>query len=99
MGFSPFALGRHSVMNGIGVQGGALPEVQRLQIERLAEFADGHGRLRAWRNQEYRRLASRFDPQADVPLRVWQQEWPPSLVASRDAFARLIGPEHLPAPQ
>jgi hypothetical protein len=97
--FRPFALRRHSVMNGIRVQGGAVPEVQRQQIERLAEFANGHGRLRIWRNQEFRRLASRFDPQTDVPLRVWQQEWPPSRRASRDAFARLIGPEYLAAPQ
>ncbi|MBB2989664.1 hypothetical protein FHR72_001127 [Mycolicibacterium iranicum] len=93
-GFRPFALGRHSVMNGIGVQGRALPEVQRQQIERLAEFANGHRRLWGWRNQEYRRLASRFDPQADVPLRVWQQGWPPTRRASQDAFARLIGPEY-----
>jgi hypothetical protein len=93
-GFRPFALGRHSLMNGIGVQGGASPEVQQQQIERLAEFANGHGRLRGWREHEYRRLAGRFDPQSDVPLRVWQQEWPPSRLASRDAFARLIGPEY-----
>ena len=28
--------------------------------------------------REYSRLASKFDPLADVPLRVWQQEWAPS---------------------
>ena len=40
---------------------------------------------------EYRRLANSFDPLADVPLRVWQQEWAPSRKASADAFARLLG--------
>lgn len=93
-GFRPFALGRHSLMNGIGVKGGALPEAQRRQISQLAEFGSGHNRLRDWREDEYRRLASRFDPQADVPLHEWQQEWPPSRRASQDAFARLIGPDY-----
>lgn len=93
-GFRPFALGRHSLMNGIGVQGGAPPEVQQRQISKLAEFTDGLGRLREWRRHEYRRLASRFDPQADIPLRVWQQKWPPTRAASQDAFARLIGKEY-----
>ena len=36
-------------------------------------------------------LASKFDPLADIPLRVWQQEWPPGKSASEDAFARLLG--------
>ena len=40
-GFRPFALGRHSLMNGIGVRGGAPPEVQEAQIARLVEFAKG----------------------------------------------------------
>jgi hypothetical protein len=46
--------------------------------------------------REYSRLAGRFDPLADIPLRVWQAEWPPSLEASVDAFARLLG--HKPDP-
>lgn len=93
-GFRPFALGRHSLMNGIGVRGGAPPELQEEQIARLAEFAQGDNRLRDWREHEFRLLAGNFDPQADVPLRVWQDVWPPSRVASRDAFARLIGPDY-----
>jgi hypothetical protein len=36
-------------------------------------------------------LAGAFDPLADVPLRVWQQQWAPTLDASRDAFSRLLG--------
>jgi hypothetical protein len=90
-GDRPFALGRHSLMNGIGVRGGAPAEVQEEQIARLVAFAKGDDRLRAWRTREYPRLASRFDPLADIPLRVWQAEWPPSLEASVDAFARLLG--------
>ena len=91
-GSRPFALGRHSLMNGIGVRGGAPPEVQQQQLARLVEFARGDSRLRDWRRDEYRRLANKFDPLADIPLRGWQQEFPPGRTASRDAFARLIGP-------
>jgi hypothetical protein len=95
-GDRPFALGRHSLMNRIGVRGGAPPEVQQEQIARLVAFAKGDDRLREWRRREYPRLASHFDPLADVPLRVWQAQWPPSLEASLDAFARLLG--HQPDP-
>jgi hypothetical protein len=92
-GFRPLALGRHSLMNGIGVRGDASPEVAKQQAARLAAFAKGDGRLREWRRQEYRRLAAKFDPLADIPLRLWQQEWPPSRRASVDAFSRLLGRE------
>ena len=92
-GFRPFALGRHSLMNGIGVRGGSPPDVQAAQIARLAAFAKGDDRLREWKRQEYWRLASRFDPLADIPLKVWQQEWVPGRSASVDAFSRLTGLE------
>jgi hypothetical protein len=88
----PFALGRHSLMNGIGIRGGTTPEIRERQTARLAEFARGDDRLRDWRRKEYGRLAGRFDPDADIPLRDWQQEWPPGLDASVDAFYRLVGP-------
>lgn len=65
-GDRPFALGRHSLMNGLGVRGGAPPEVQQEQIPRLVAFAKGDDRLREWRRREYSRLASRFDPLADI---------------------------------
>ena len=97
-GDRPFALGRHSLMNGIGVRGGAPPEVQEEQIARLAAFAKGDDRLREWRRREYSRLASRFDPLADIPLRVWQAEWPPGLEASVNAFAGLLGRAPDPPP-
>ncbi len=89
----PFALGRHSLMNGIGVRGGAPTEVTQEQIARLAEFARGDDRLRTWRREEYARLASAFDPLADIPLRVWQQHWAPGRSASLEAFSRLLGRE------
>lgn len=92
-GVRPFALGRHSLMNGIGVRGGASPEAQKHQITGLAAFARGDGRLRDWRAQEFRRLAGSFDPVADVTLREWQQHWPPGRAASVDAFERLLGVE------
>ena len=75
-----------SLMNGIGVRGGSPPEVQEAQITRLAAFAKGDNRLRGWRRQEYWSLASMFDPLADIPLTVWQQEWPPGRSASVDVF-------------
>ena len=79
-------------MNGIGIRGGAPPEVIKQQAARLAEFAKAGG-LTEWRRQEYPRLAAKFDPLADIPLRVWQQQWPPSRRAPVDAFARLLGRE------
>jgi len=97
-GDRPFALGRHSLMNGVGVRGAAPPEVREEQIARVVAFAKGDDRLRDWRRREYWRLASRFDPLADIPLRVWQAEWAPSLEASVSAFARLLGREPDPPP-
>lgn len=93
-GLRPFALGRHSLMNGIGVRGGAAPEVQAEQLARLRQFANGDERLRKWRGAEYGKLAAAFDPLADIPLRVWQKQHPPGIAASQDAFDRLIGRDH-----
>jgi hypothetical protein len=80
-------------MNGIGVSGGSPPEVQAEQIARLQEFFKHVQGLREWQKQEYGRLASKFDPLGDIPLRVWQQEWPPGRGTSWDAFWRLTGLE------
>jgi hypothetical protein len=89
----PLALGRHSLMNGIGIRANASPKVVEQQTARLIVLAKGFGDMQDWRRHEYRRLAAEFDPLADIPLRVWQQEWPPSLRASVDAFSRLLGRE------
>lgn len=88
-----FPLGRHSLMNRAGVRGGASAAERAKQLQRLSGSIGGQMHLWEWRHEEYRRLASRFDPQADVPLRVWQQEYPPSLDASWDAFQRMLGPD------
>jgi hypothetical protein len=92
-GTRPFALGRHSIMNGVAVRGGQSPQVTESQISRLLEFGNGGGRsrLEAWREEEYHRLANAFDAGADVPLRVWQQQWPPGPATSLDTFRRLLG--------
>lgn len=90
VGSRPFALGRHSIMNGIGVRGGQPPEVVEHQLARLVAFAQEDGRLRRWHTAEYRRLAAAFDATADVPLREWQEKWPPGGAACRDAFSRLL---------
>ena len=91
-GTRPFALGRHSIMNGVAVRAGQPPEVIQAQIDRLLEFAHGGGRQRLidWHEQEYRRLASAFAVDADIPLRQWQEQWPPGPDASLDAFRRLL---------
>lgn len=94
-GRRPFALGRHSLMNGIGIRGGASPQVQEEQTQRLIGFINSNGGLGDWREHEYPRLASFFDPDSDVPLRLWQQQWPPSRQASLEVFKRLWG-ERLP---
>lgn len=83
-------------MNRIGVGGNSSPEVQKAQIDRLMGFTKHVQRLGEWKKQEYGRLASRFDPLADVPLSAWQQEWPPGPGASWDAFSRLTGLEPPP---
>ena len=43
----------------------------------------GSRSTRAWRAPS--------NPGADVPLRVWQEQWPPGRSASVDAFARVLG--------
>lgn len=57
----PFALGRHSLMNRIGVWGGSPPDVQQAQGARLAAFARGDDQLREWRSLQCARLAGAFD--------------------------------------
>jgi hypothetical protein len=91
-GSRPLALGRHSLMNGIGVRGGASPEERRAQIRRLTKFANDRA-LWDWGQREFRRLAVDFDPLADITLAAWQQQWPPGRRASADAFSRLLGRE------
>ncbi len=93
LGFQPFALGRHSLMNGVGVRGGLPADERERQLARLAEFAKHHGYLWHWRNAEVARLAMAFNPQEDIPLSVWQKRWPPSRQASRDAINRMLGGE------
>lgn len=80
-------------MNGIGVRGGAPPEVVEQQATRLLAFLKTCGGLRDWRRLEYQWLAAKFDPLADIPLRLWQQEWPPGRRASADAFSRVLNRE------
>jgi hypothetical protein len=77
-GFRPLALGRHSLMNRIGVRGGAPPEVQKRQVDQLVAFAGNRARLRDWGRQEYRRLAADFDPLADIPWRIGRSSGRPA---------------------
>lgn len=84
-------LGRHSIMNGYCVHGSAPPERQREQAGRLAQVMDDQRALFEWRDREVTRLSSRFPPAADVTLRVWLEEFPPSREATIDALMRLTG--------
>jgi len=90
-GDRPFALTRYSLTNGNGVPAGASPEGAQQRFSWFQAFAEGDLRVYQWCEHEYPRLAGNFDAQADVPLRTWQQQWPPSLEASIDAYGRLLG--------
>ena len=89
-GVRPLALGRHSLMNGIGVRGGASRLERDEQAERVVEFVKNIGHLWNWRLREVRRLAADLDPRADITLSAWQEQWPPGRHASADAFSRLL---------
>ncbi len=89
-GVRPFALGRHSIMNGIAARGGQPPEQTQRQLAELLTFARGDHRLHDWRHSEFRRLAAVFDAE-DVPLTEWHRRWPPGEQASLEAFSRLLG--------
>jgi hypothetical protein len=91
LGYKPFALGRHSLMNGVGVRGGAPRAEQDRQADRLLEFSRHHHKLWEWHKTEYSRLAVVFDPEADVPLRVWQERHPPGRQASVDVITQMLG--------
>lgn len=82
-------MGRHSIMNGYCVRGGASPELQREQAERLAQFVNDQQELFKWQAGEFRRLANTFPSGADIPLTVWLRELPPSRDRSIDAMIRL----------
>lgn len=86
-----FALTRYSLTNGTAVTGRPrLHEAGQVPAG-VQEYAAGDDRVRRWCESEYPRMAANFDPQADVPLRIWQQQWPPSIEASVKAYGRLLG--------
>lgn len=89
-GVRPFALGRHSIMNGVGVPFAGAPEVISEETARLIEFLRGDNRLVRWRQVEFARLAAAFDGREDVPLREWQDVHSATPKMSVDAFARLL---------
>jgi hypothetical protein len=86
-----FALGRHSVMDGVGVSLSGAAEVVADQAAGLTSFLRGDDRLSEWRDEEYARLAAAFAGREDVPLAEWQLVHPATPKMSVDAFARLLG--------
>lgn len=89
-GQRPFALGRHSIMNGVGVSLAGAPEVVSEQTAELLTFLRGDNRLTQWRRKEYARLAAAFPGREDVPLSTWQNVHTVGPRMSVDAFARLL---------
>ncbi len=92
LGMPVLPLGRHSIMNGVGlrVATASQEEVDAFCV-RLEGLELGWDRLHAWARDEARRLARSFaDAGPDVPLEVWQRTFPPSLEASLDAYERIL---------
>ncbi|UHJ57095.1 hypothetical protein LT337_09855 [Mycolicibacterium fortuitum] len=89
-GARPLPLGRHSIMNGVAIRSGAnVAEVEQ-QATGMVQLVQRQRGLHTWHDEEFRRLATAFGADEDVPLREWQARWPSSRDTSKDAFARLL---------
>lgn len=93
LGIRVLPLGRHSIMNGVGlrVAGASEAEAEAFAV-RFQGLGLGWERLSAWGHAEARRLADGLDGAGpDVALEAWQEACPPSLAASVDAYQRILG--------
>ena len=92
LGIRVLPLGRHSLMNGVGVRSTASSEQAAAFAVRFEGLGLGWSRLDDWGTAEARRLADALDePGPDVPLERWQVAFPPSVTSSIDAYARVLG--------
>ena len=92
LGMRVLPLGRHSIMNGVGLR---VAEASQDDVDAFAVRFEGLGlgwdRLYVWGAAEARRLADRLvDTGPEVPLERWQADFPPSVSASLDAYERLL---------
>ena len=85
-------LGRHSLMNGIGVRL-ADGELQvRRQTNAFLATVQRWDSLNAWQRAEFAWMAAPLRGRGPtVSLVEWQRRWPPSLGASVDVFERYAG--------
>lgn len=93
LGIRVLPLGRHSLMNGVGLRVAGASEAEAAAFAVHFEgLGLGWERLSAWGAAEARRLADRLgDGGPDVPLATWQKAFPPSVEASLDAYERILG--------
>ncbi len=92
LGIRVLPLGRHSLMNGVGLR---VAEASEGEVDAFAVRLEGLGlgwdRLFDWGAAEARRLAdSLVGVGPDLPLAAWQAAFPPSTTASLDAYERIL---------
>jgi hypothetical protein len=92
LGIRVLPLGRHSLLNGVGLR---VAEASAEQADAFAVQFEGLSlgwdTLFDWGHAEARRLADALvDDAPDVPLTKWQRAYPPSLAASVDAYERIL---------
>lgn len=90
---APLPLGRHSIMNAVGIQGGSSRVEVDAGVEALLKMDRSWSALSDWSETEFRRLveAQPWTIDTDVPLPLWQRTFPASAATSRDAFRRFSG--------
>lgn len=95
LGYRAVPLGRHSIMNSVGVRVAAQGEEVRRGHDELVGMARTWGDLDAWFDVEVQRLAaSQGWTGKQVQLRTWKDRLPSSRAASRSALRRFFGHRH-----
>jgi hypothetical protein len=85
-------LGRHSIMNGVRIPIDPLPDAADVLEQALLDQFTGWDDLASWKEMEVHRLAASADLHGEtVAYAEWEELFPVSLRASRDAYLRLRG--------
>ena len=92
LGMGVLPLGRHSIMNGIGLR---VTEATSEEVDAFAVQFEGltvgWQQMSVWGRAEVGRLADALpDTGPDAPLELWQRTFSPSWAASVDAYERLL---------
>lgn len=92
LGICVTPLGRHSLMNGVGVRvAGAIDADREAFVTALEGLDTSWTRLGQWADSEARHLERQLATKApEIPLTVWRQVFPASLDASVDAYERML---------